>query len=174
MTFKNKKDKSEYEYLRTQLLLNKLENVFDKRKKVILRKYLYKFKKISVLPEKNNKYLYDNNSNDYSKSNNNDKSIEEENDLNLNKLVRNSIHPYIKKRSQGKIEQIKYMNIINNLKGCKKLEKFTWRNTYRDILKNFKDKIKEKMKIISVMKLVRIYEKITKPKIKEYNFRRKK
>ena len=165
---KNEKNKFEYEYLRAQLFLNKVENVISNKKKFMLRKYFYKFRKNSILPENNKNYPYNKNSNESNKSNKNDKSIEEGNEFNFNKLVKNSIHPYIKKKSKESKDQINNMNIINSLEGFKKLEKFVWRNTYEDVLENFKEKIIEKIKIIRIMKLIKIYEKIIEQKIKEY------
>ena len=156
----NLKQRLEYDTLRTQIFLNKLENVRKERKKTILRKYLYKFIKNSNTPEKNKKYL------DYY----NDKNIEkeEEHTFKSNKYGKNSSQPYIRKLPNEKKDKIKYMNIMDSMEGCKKLEKYIWRNTYQFILNCFKDKIKEKMKVISIIKVVKIQEKIEKIVLKEY------
>ena len=156
----NLKQRLEYDTLRTQIFLNKLENVRKERKKTILRKYLYKFIKNSNTPEKNKKYL------DYY----NDKNIEkeEEHTFKSNKYGKNSSQPYIRKIPNEKKDKIKYMNIMDSMEGCKKLEKYIWRNTYQFILNCFKDKIKEKMKVISIIKVVKIQEKIEKIVLKEY------
>ena len=156
----NLKQKLEYDSLRTQIFLNKLESVKNKKKKIILRKYLYKFIKNSNLPEKNKKYIGYLNEKNFEK--------EEEYTFDSNKYGKNSSHPYIRKKPNEKRDKIKYMNIIDNMEGCKKLEKYTWRNTYPYILNCFKDKIKEKMRVISIIKVVKIHEKIVKTVLKEY------
>ena len=163
----NMKQKIEYETLRTQIFINRIDNMKNKRKKNILRKYFYKFIKNTLLSKKYKKHLDDNINDNNNNSINSKNNKEEEYTLNFKKLVNNT-RPYVKKRSQEKTNQIKYINIIDLLEGFKKLEKFTWRNTYRDILDSFKEKIKERKRVISIIKVVKIYEKIRTIKLKDY------
>jgi len=117
----NLKQKEEYDKLRTKIFLNRVENLKNKRKKTILRKYFYKYLKNAFLIKNKGKNLDNNKINNSLNSSNN--KPEEEYDFNFNKYVRNSLHPYAKKKSSEKINQIKYMNFVDILEGCKKLEK---------------------------------------------------
>ena len=160
----NYKQKTDYENLRTKIFLNRIENIKNKNKKIILRKYFYKFLKHALLKGQNEDKNYGYNDNINISSNNKEK----ENNFNYNKFGKNSIHPYTKKNpKEKKINHIKYINIVECLEGCKKLEKYCWRNTYHDILDTFKEKIKHQIKIIRLIKVIKIYEKIIGTKIKE-------
>ena len=162
----NLKQKEEYDKLRTKIFLNRVENLKNKRKKTILRKYFYKYLKNAFLIKNKGKNLDNNKINNSLNSSNN--KPEEEYDFNFNKYVRNSLHPYAKKKSSEKINQIKYINFVDILEGCKKLEKYTWRNTYIDILNNFKEKIKERKINIQLIKIIKIYEKTKRQILKDF------
>ena len=162
----NLKQKEEYDKLRTKIFLNRVENLKNKRKKTILRKYFYKYLKNAFLIKNKGKNLDNNKINNSLNSSNN--KTDEEYDFNFNKYVRNSLHPYAKKKSSEKINQIKYMNFVDILEGCKKLEKYTWRNTYIDILNNFKEKIKQRKINIQLIKIIKIYEKAKRQILKDF------
>ena len=160
----NSRQKNEYEILRTQIFLNRIDNLKNKRKKIILRKFFYQFIKSTIFPEKNkkysDKYYYDNN-------NYNVNTKEEENNLIYKKFGKNS-YPFMRKKANEKVNKIKYVNIIDTLEGCKKLEKYTWRSTHKDILDNFKEKIKGRIRINYMIKIVKLYEKNFEKNIKKY------
>ena len=96
------------------------------------------------------------------------KNLSDRKELNLetkDKVV--EIKDSEQKKEEKKINHIKYINIVECLEGCKKLEKYCWRNTYHDILDTFKEKIKHQIKIIRLIKVIKIYEKIIGTKTKE-------
>ena len=165
----NLKQKEEYDILRTKIFLNRVENLKNKRKKTILRKYFYKyFKKVFLTKNKNivNNIDNDNNSSYNNNLNNSKNKSEEEYDYNINRYVKNSLHPYAKKKSSEKINKIKYINIVEILEGCKKLEKYIRRSTHIDVLNNFKEKINDKIIIIQLIKIIKIYEKVKRQNLK--------
>ena len=152
----------QYENLRTKIFIKRIENIKNKRKNIILRKYFYKYLKNALLTKDKRKSL----NSDYN-SLNNSSNPKEEYELNYNNYAKNSLHPYFKRKSNEKINKINYINIVNYLEGWKKLEKFTLRNTYRDILNCFKEKVKERIRVIRLIKIIKIYEKIRKDTIKD-------
>ena len=152
----------QYENLRTKIFIKRIENIKNKRKNIILRKYFYKYLKNALLTRDKRKSL----NIDYN-SLNNSSNPKEEYELNYNNYAKNSLHPYFKRKSNEKINKINYINIVNYLEGWKKLEKFTLRNTYRDILNCFKEKVKERIRVIRLIKIIKIYEKIRKDTIKD-------
>ena len=85
----NLKQKEEYDKLRTKIFLNRVENLKNKRKKTILRKYFYKYLKNAFLIKNKGKNLDNNKINNSLNSSNN--KTDEEYDFNFNKYVRNSL-----------------------------------------------------------------------------------
>ena len=168
----NLKQKEEYDNLRTKIFLKRVENLKNKRKKTILRKYFYKYlKNVFLTKNKNQRKSLDkdnDNNNSYNNLNNSKNKSEEEYDYNINRYMKNSLHPYAKKKSSEKINKIKYINIVEILEGCKKLEKYTRRNTYLDVLNNFKEKINDKIIIIQLIKIIKIYEKTKRKNLKYF------
>ena len=160
---RNFSQNSQYENLRTKIFIKRIENIKNKRKNIILRKYFYKYLKNALLTRDKRKSL----NSDYN-SLNNSSNQKEEYELNFNNFAKNSLHSYIKRKSNEKINKINYINIVNYLEGWKKLEKFNYRNTYPDILNCFKEKIKDRIRVIHLVKIIKKNEKIRKDTIKDY------
>jgi len=147
----NSKNKTEYEKFKGKVFWNRVENIKNKNSKNLLRKYFYLFLKNALLKKPKNEEI---------------KKMEQ-NNLLYNKLAKNSYHPYDRKKESEKIK-IKFNNISDTIKGFKKLQNFTWRNTYIYILNCFREKIKDRKKSKLMTVIIKIKEKNIKKKMKEF------
>ena len=147
----NSKNKTEYEKFKGKVFWNRVENIKNKNSKNLLRKYFYLFLKNALLKKPKNEEI---------------KKIEQ-NNLLYNKLAKNSYHPHDRKKESEKIK-IKFNNISDTIKGFKKLQNFTWRNTYIYILNCFREKIKDRKKSKLMTVIIKIKEKNIKKKMKEF------
>ena len=169
----DKIDKNDYTNLKAKIFLRRIENVKNKKKKMLLRKYFYRYLK-NVLrmgkEEERQKLLDLNNKPDNKYDINN---LEQEN---IKKDII-SFSYYAKNRykknsglksSTSSIKRIGYNNISNNLEACKILERYLWRKTHKDILQCFKEKMDTETLIIKLLKIFKIKERIEQNMLKDY------
>ena len=158
--------------LKTKMFLRRIENVKNKQKKIILRKYFYKYLKTVLKMGKQEERqklldLYKNDTNEY---NNNFTYNSEQNDLKKDSGF--SLSAYARKRN--KKNKVKYQNsafikrIGDTLEGSKILEKFMWRHTYGNVLECFINKLDNEILNIYMLKIIKIKEKITQNILKSY------
>ena len=179
-------DKNDYTNLKAKIFIRRIENVKNKQKKMILRKYFYRYLKNSLLlgkEEERQKYL-DLNSNRTDRNDKTERSgyndydyeknFPEENNTNKDKLslsIYAKIHNKKNKRgssSSSSIKRIGLNNISNTLEGSKILERYIWRHTHKYILECFKNKMDEEILIVHLIKIVKIKEKYMKNILKKY------
>ena len=158
----NEKDRINYSNLKAKIFLRRVQNVKNKQKKAILRKYFYRYLKNVLLigrKEERQKVLdfYKSDTESHKNFTSYFKSKNKKN-IQSNMAYKNEL--YIKK--------IGFDSISNHLEGCKILEKYTWRNTYKDILESFKNQ-QNKGKINNHMiRIIKIKETIKQKIIKKY------
>ena len=83
-------------------------------------------------------------------------------DKNIEKLKRGLMHKKMqirKRKKESEKIKIKFNNISDTIKGFKKLQNFTWRNTYIYILNCFREKIKDRKKSKLMTVIIKIKEK---------------
>ena len=156
---KKELEKKEYENLKTKIFLRRIENVKNKQKKFLLRKYFYRYLKIVLLLGKQEEHqkVIDIYKNDYYY--NSEQNYFEKGNLTYYSKSKN-------KKNNNKI--VKLNNISDNLEACKILEKYTWRETQKYILQCFKKKLYSKIIIIYLKKLIKLKEKNIQNIIKKY------
>jgi len=179
---REKIDKNDYTNLKAKIFIRRIENVKNKQKKMILRKYFYRYLKNSLLlgkEEERQKVLdqlnkrTDKNENDYN-YNDYDYIPEENSEKNKDTIslsIYHKIHNKKNKRgssSSASIKRIGLNNISNNLEGSKILERYIWRHTHKYILECFKNKMDEEILIVYLLRIIKMREKYEKDLLKKY------
>ena len=158
----NEKDRINYSNLKTKIFLRRIENVKNKQKKTILRKYFYRYlKNVLLIGKKEERqkvlYFYKSDTESHKNFTNYFKSKNMKN-IQSNMTYKNAL--YIKK--------IGFDSISNHLEGCKILEKYSWRNTYEDILESFKNQQNREKINNHMIRIIKIKETIKQKIIKKY------
>ena len=140
----NKQNEKERELtLKAKIFIRRIQNVKNKQKREILRKYFYRYLKnilIIAKKEEHQKYLdvYKNDSID---------------------IINNNKSYTYKKSSQNKIIPIGANNVSDILKGSKIVEKYVRRCTHGDILETLTRKINDNLKKKYLIKIIKMKEK---------------
>ena len=148
--------------IKGKLFFRRTENIKNKQKKSLLRKYFYKYLKNALLlgkKEEHKKYLDLYNTDNYEpiyKAGKNEPKTTKYNRTSL------STSSYSKNKKTGLYDG------SNNLKACLILEKYMRRKTHKYILQCFKRKIKKMVIIEQLAKIVKTIEKIRIIILKRY------
>ena len=158
----NEKDRINYSNLKTKIFLRRIENVKNKQKKTILRKYFYRYLKNVLLigkKEERQKVLdfYKSDTESHKNFTSYFKSKNMKN-IQSNMTYKNALY----------IRKIGFDSISNHLEGCKILEKYSWRNTYEDILESFKNQQNREKINNHMIRIIKIKETIKQKIIKKY------
>ena len=158
------KEKIFYSNIKGKLFFRRIENIKNKQRNILLRKYFYRYlKNVLLLAKKEERQklldVYKNDEPDYSKY---DK---------YNTIIK---HKHNKSFSQSTYTKNKNIhlrilyNVGDNLEACKILERYTRRRTHVDILNCFKNKVTKKLLIERLIKIIKIKEKIQRTIIRFY------
>ena len=156
-------EKENNDNFKAKMFLRRIENVNNKQKNRILRKYFYRYLKIVLLmgkKEERKKYLdmYKNDTNSYKNEYYNyDKERDKDSKFSLN--------PYVRKQ---RIKKIGLSNISDNLEGTRILERYMWRHTYENLLYCFMNKLDTEIVTEYMIKMVKIKEKVAQNILKIY------
>ena len=154
MTESTEKEKTFYTNIKGKLFYRRIENVKNKQKKILLRKYFYRYlKKVFVLGKKEDGQKISDLS-DINKNDENEKNILS---YNYNSKIKNIFSLSSDVINKNKITDLNNAN--KHIEALKILEKFMRRKTYKYVYECFMKKIKKELIIKNLIKIIKIKEK---------------
>ena len=154
MTESTEKEKTFYTNIKGKLFYRRIENVKNKQKKILLRKYFYRYlKKVFILGKKEDGQKISDLS-DINKNDENEKNILS---YNYNSKIKNIFSLSSDVINKNKITDLN--NVNKHIEALKILEKFMRRKTYKYVYECFMKKIKKELIIKNLIKIIKIKEK---------------
>ena len=165
----NEKENIFYSNIRGKLFFRRIENVKNKQKKILLRKYFYRYlKNVLILAKKEERQkLLDIYKEDTIEKMNETKYIKYNiYNSKINKFNKSTLPSSTYNKASNKL--ILLNNVTDNLEACKILEKYIWRKTHEDILGCFLIRIENQLIIEKLIKIIKMKEKMIKKIFKNY------
>ena len=152
------KEKLFYSNIKGKLFYRRIENVRNKQKKLLLRKYFYKYlKNVLLLAKKEERQkvidIYKDDTYDYNET----KYLKYNKKANNNSKYNNKSSFSLSTYTKNKL--IVLNNVTDNLEACKILERYIWRRTHGFFLQCFKNKIHKELLIGYLIKIIKLREK---------------